>query len=257
MSLTCLIPAWNEAARLPGVLRAVIGHPLLARVLVIDDGSTDGTAQAARAAGAEVLTLTPNRGKTAALAAGIAAVEGTHVLLLDADLGGLRPADVTRLAAPVLSGRADASLSLRGNAPGIWQALGVDYISGERVLPLPLLRALAPELPDLPRFGFEVRLNRALRATGARVAVVEWSGVTSPSKAAKLGLIGGLRADAAMLRDILRCQPPRELLSQILWLAAQSARQKRVWSATAAQVRPATSPSQTPVPSHPAMNPSA
>ena len=164
--LTCLIPAWNEAARLHGVLGAVRGHPLLDRVLVVDDGSTDGTADVARAMGVEVLALPANGGKTAALAAGIAALEGGYALLLDADLIGLTQDAVTALAEPVLSGQAGASLSLRGNAPGLWRAIGVDYISGERVLPVALLKAVVPELATLPRFGFEVFLNRQLKAQG-------------------------------------------------------------------------------------------
>ncbi|MFN4100995.1 MAG: glycosyltransferase family 2 protein, partial [Pararhodobacter sp.] len=204
--LTCLIPAWNEAARLPAVLAAVTRHPLVARVLVVDDGSTDRTPEVALACGAEVLALPQNCGKTAALAEGIAALEGEHALLLDADLTGLTAGDVTRLALPVLTGRADASLSLRGNAPGLWQILGVDYISGERVLPVALLRELAPMLPNLPHFGFEVYLNRALKARGARVTVVDWPWVSSPSKAAKQGFRRGLLSDVAMIRDILRCQ---------------------------------------------------
>ena len=254
--LTCLIPAWNEAARLPGVLAAVQDHPLVDRLLVIDDGSTDGTPGVARRLGAEVLEMPVNGGKTAALAAGVAALTGEHALLLDADLLGLTAEDVTRLAAPVLEGQAEATISLRGNAPGLWRALGVDYISGERVLPVALLQAMAPALPGLPRFGFEVFLNRAMKAAGLRVQIIDWPGVASPWKTAKQGLWRGLRGDAAMILDILRCQSPRELLAQILWLRSQTARQNRTCSASAAVVSPMTSPSQIPTPSQPSRKPS-
>ncbi len=255
--LTCLIPAWNEAERLPAVLNAALGHPMLDRLLVVDDGTTDGTAAIARALGAEVLALPANGGKTAALAAGIAALDGEYAMLLDADLVGLSAQDITRLAAPVLVGQAQASLSLRGNAPGLWQVLGVDYISGERVLPVALLKEVAPLLSDLPAFGFEVFLNNALKTRDAAVAVVGWRNVSSPWKTQKQGLWRGLISDAGMIRDILRCQPPGELVSQIRWLRAQIDRQNRACRATAAQVSPATRPSQTPVPSQPRMKPSA
>lgn len=257
MTLTCLIPAWNESARLPGVLAALRGHPLVNRLVVIDDGSTDGTPETAEAHGAEVLRLRVNGGKTRALAAGIATLESEWAMLIDADLQGLTAADITRLAHPVLSGRARASLSLRGNAPALWRALGVDYISGERVLPVGLLKDALPHLSSLPRFGFEVFLNRQMRAHGLEVAVVDWPGVASPAKATKQGLVPGLRADAAMMGDILRCQPPLELVRQILWLrrGRQIARQNRQCSAMAAAVSPTTSPSQTPTPSQPSTNP--
>lgn len=216
MSLTCLIPAWNEAARIGAVLGAVSGHPMVTRVLVIDDGSTDGTGDIARAAGVDVLRTPGNLGKTRALAMGLGTVEGGLVLLLDADLTGLRADDVARLARPVIAGRAGASLSLRGNAPRTWRLIGLDYITGERVLPHALLAPHLQSFGALPRFGFEVFLNRLLIARGDPVAVVPWPEVASPSKAAKRGsLLAGLGADAAMLGDIFRTVGLRDPLRQI------------------------------------------
>jgi len=66
--ITVIIPAHNEASRIEAVVRAVVAQGL--SVLVVDDGSTDGTADEARAAGARVLTLRPNRGKGEALKEG-------------------------------------------------------------------------------------------------------------------------------------------------------------------------------------------
>jgi glycosyltransferase involved in cell wall biosynthesis len=214
-TFACLIPAYNEAARIGRVLTVVLGHRMLQDVLVVDDGSTDGTAAAAEAAGARVLALLRNGGKTAALAAGIAAMDATHLVLIDADLQGLRADHLTRLVAPVYDGRADVAISLRGNAPVVWRAIGADYISGERVLPRALLLPLLHDLPRLPRFGFEVFLNEAILRAGLSTAIVDWPEVASPSKAAKRGLVRGLRADAAMLSDIFRTVPPHRVAAQI------------------------------------------
>lgn len=220
---SCLIPAWNEAPRIGAVLRAVAGHPLLSEVIVIDDGSTDATAGIAREAGATVLRLPGNTGKTGALARGIAAATGSHLVLIDADLLGLRAFDITQLVAPVARGQATAALSLRGNAPGLWRLLGLDYITGERVIPRALVAGAA--LDRLPRFGFEVWLNRRIIAAGGAVAVVNWPGVSSPAKAAKRGgLWRGLAADAAMLGDIFATIPPQEALAQIATLRRRSLR---------------------------------
>ena len=223
VTLTCLIPAYNEAPRIAAVLAAVAGHPAVQAVLVVDDGSTDGTGDVARGCGARVLRTAGNLGKTAALAQALAQVDTTHVLLLDADLIGLTAADVTALIAPVLAGHAQASLSLRGNAPRTWRLIGVDYISGERVVPMAVFAGQLQALTRLPRFGFEVFLNRLLIARGDPVAVVRWPGVASPSKASKRGLWRGLMADLRMLRDIAGTISLRDMLRQIVALRRLSA----------------------------------
>lgn len=213
---TCLIPAYNEAARIGLVLNAVLGHPHIAEVLVIDDGSSDGTAEIAQNLGAKVIRLAGNSGKTGALCVGLAKVKTSHVLLIDADLLGLSASAITSLIAPVAAGHAEASISLRGNAPLIWRLLGLDYISGERVIPMTLLAGQIQELAALPRFGFEVFLNDLLIAAQTRISVVRWPDVQSPSKASKRGLIAGLGADAAMMRDIFWTVSPWHCLRQIL-----------------------------------------
>jgi len=94
-----LVAAYDEAGRVGEVVRRT--RPQVARVIVVDDGSRDGTAAEARAAGAEVIVHPANRGKGAALATGIArCVElGCEwVLLLDGD-GQHDPADIPKLMA--------------------------------------------------------------------------------------------------------------------------------------------------------------
>ncbi len=215
--VSCLIPIYNEAARLPGVLAAVAGHPMIDEVLVIDDGSTDDSAAvAAGSPGVTLIRQRRNGGKTRALASGIAQARQPLLLLLDGDLLGLSPDDLSRLIAPVQSGAADISISLRGNAPLLWRLIGLDYISGERVLPRALLPEQPEQLTQLPKFGFEVHLNAACIERGARIAVVRWPGVKSPLKKQKYGLKAGLGADLGMMADIFRTVPPLGLIRQIL-----------------------------------------
>jgi glycosyltransferase involved in cell wall biosynthesis len=239
MTLSCIIPAWNEGPRIAAVLRIVASHPLVAETIVVDDGSTDDTAAIAAAIpGVRVLRLARNGGKTAAVARGIAAARGSVVMLVDADLAGLTGRDVWALAAPVLAGAADMTISLRGNAPRLWHALGVDYISGERVFRRDLIAPHLADLDALPRFGLEVFLNRLFLAGPGRVAIIDWSGVTSRAKAAKRGLLPGLAADAGMLRDILRAVGTREILRQILGLRQRRVALPPVRPAIAAQPGP-------------------
>jgi hypothetical protein len=241
MTLSCIIPAWNEGPRIAAVLNIIASHPLVTETIVVDDGSTDDTAAIAAAIPrVRVLRLAANGGKTAAVARGIAAARGSFVLLVDADLAGLTGRDIWALAAPVLAGSADMAISLRGNAPRLWQALGVDYISGERVFRRSLIAPHLARLDALPRFGLEVFLNRLVLAGPSRVAIVDWSGVSSRAKAAKRGLLPGLAADAAMLRDIVDAVGPAQIVRQVLGL-----RQRRIALAPARMAIAATPARQT------------
>ena len=88
MCLAILIPAYNAAASLPGVLDGVRCYVAPEDVLVVDDGSSDGTQKAAERAGVHVLSHSVNRGKGAALKTGFAwAVDRGYeaVITLDAD----------------------------------------------------------------------------------------------------------------------------------------------------------------------------
>lgn len=215
LTISCVIPAYNEAPRIARVLAAVMCHPQIAEVIVVDDGSHDGTADiVAGLPSVRLIRQATNSGKSAAVARGIAAASGTHVMLLDSDLQGLSGVHISQLISPVHDGRADMSISLRRNAPVVWRAIGLDYISGERLVPR---EWVLDGLDTLPHFGLEVHMNRMLIARHARIAVVEWPDVASPYKHTKLGgWVRGLRADAAMLRDMFRTVPLHEAGLQIL-----------------------------------------
>jgi glycosyltransferase involved in cell wall biosynthesis len=86
LSIAALIPAYNCADRVGSVVRGV--GRFVPDVLVVDDGSTDGTGDAARAAGASLVVHTDNRGKGPAVRSGLAVLLGqsySHILMLDAD----------------------------------------------------------------------------------------------------------------------------------------------------------------------------
>lgn len=96
--VSVIIPAFNEADAIGPVLERLQSAAAWHEVLVIDDGSTDGTAAAAAAAGARVVRHPYNKGNGAAVKSGIRAATGAYILILDAD-GQHQPADALRLVA--------------------------------------------------------------------------------------------------------------------------------------------------------------
>jgi glycosyltransferase involved in cell wall biosynthesis len=215
-SISCIICAYNEAERIGRVLRAVVGHPLIDEIIVVNDGSTDQTEARAKAfPGVTVLSIHPNGGKTQALTAGIALAKSDYLMLLDADLDGLTAGAIDRLADPVLSGAADTSISMRGDTLGLYRTLGIDFISGERVLPRRMFAEAFEEMRQLPRWGGEVFINELIIEQRLRVSVVDWCEVYHTPKAEKVGSKrDGARQEWTMFRDMVRVLSPFGIIRQ-------------------------------------------
>jgi glycosyltransferase involved in cell wall biosynthesis len=109
------IPAWNEEENLPGVLEELRGELAEVDVLVVDDGSTDGTAEVARANGALVLSFGVNRGLRAGIAAGYGyALEHGYAYCGRVDADGQHPAaELHRLLDRVRSDVCDVAVGSR------------------------------------------------------------------------------------------------------------------------------------------------
>jgi glycosyltransferase involved in cell wall biosynthesis len=130
-----LIPAYNEGGTIATVIERVQALPFAQQLIVIDDGSTDGTAAAVQAYEGVLLLRQENRGKGAALRAGIPHVDGDVVVIQDADLE-YDPADVPALIEPILDGRADVVYGSRLSGGRPQRAYLFWHRAGNRLLSL-------------------------------------------------------------------------------------------------------------------------
>lgn len=215
-TVSCVIAAYNEAERISQVLTAVQNHPLLTEIIVVDDGSKDKTADVIRKfPGVTLIQHEVNKGKSKAVATGIAAAKGDYICALDADLEGITPDSISRLLRPILAGEATIAFSLRQNCPWFYQPIHFDILSGERVYPKSFLEPHLDEIRHLTNFGIEVFMNRLIIAQKIPIVVVFLPNVVSPLKYHKSGYISGFFADLKMARDILRTVTIFEFLGQI------------------------------------------
>ena len=200
--VSVIIPAFNEEETVGEVVRSVYGHPLVGEVLVVDDGSTDRTAPRAGDAGARVIRLSENRGKAAALEAGVRQAVYDIFLFLDADISGLTRESIHRLVAPVVSGRHELYVGLRGRKLFFLNRFLhlVPILGGERVL----TRALWEKIPHDYKKGFqiEIALNYFSKKTKGDMGFEIVHGLTHRIKEKKFGLLKGFFRRIVMTSEV-------------------------------------------------------
>jgi dolichyl-phosphate beta-glucosyltransferase len=219
-----VIPAYNEALRLPATLARVREH-LAARglgheIVVVDDGSKDETAAVARAGGdvVRVLRHEPNRGKGYAVRRGMLAARGERRLMTDADLStpieelARLEAEIDRGFDVAIGSRAVAGARIEVHQPAYREAMGRLFNVFVQALLLPgladtqcgfkLFTAVAAEAAfgpcRLDGFSFDVEALYVARRRGLRVAEVPV--VWRNDAATRVGLGGGSAAFADLLR---------------------------------------------------------
>ena len=195
LRVCALIPAYNEAERIGVTVASLKARPEITEIVVMDDGSADGTAALAHAAGATLVLTGRNGGKGAALGAAYAAARARAdvFLLLDADLGA-SAGEAAKLLLPIFSNQADMTIGMLPPDPAFaasGQSGGLGFVvrlarwgigrRTRRILQQPLSgqRAVRREVLDAlggrfaPGFGVEVDLTVRALQHGFRVLEVE------------------------------------------------------------------------------------
>jgi glycosyltransferase involved in cell wall biosynthesis len=133
VKVSFLIPAYDEERTIGEVIERIQKLDLDSQIIVVDDGSTDETAAIAERLGVQVIRQA-NRGKGAAIRAGIPLIEGDVAVIQDADME-YDPVDVPELIEPIVRGSADVVFGSRlsGGRPQraylFWHLLGNRFLS--------------------------------------------------------------------------------------------------------------------------------
>ena len=228
MSVSIVIPCYNEFATLEQVVDAVLASPLPEKeVIVVDDASTDGTAELIRtkleSRVARVIFHDRNQGKGAALRSGFAVATGDIILVQDADLE-YDPRDYEKLLTPILEGKADVVYGSRfagGESHRVfmfWHSVvnhGLTLLSNMltdlnltdmevcyKVFRRDVIQQITIEED---RFGFEPEITAKVARLGCRVyeVGVSYAGRTY-QEGKKIGFRDGVRAVWCILKYNLR-----------------------------------------------------
>jgi glycosyltransferase involved in cell wall biosynthesis len=198
-----VIPARNEESTVGGVVRAARGARGVGRVVVVDDGSTDRTAAAARAAGATVVSALSTGDKGRALALGVEATSEDVVVFFDADILGTLPLHFETLAGPILAGGCVLSCGIVDYG---WKSpffLRLPPITGLRAVKREVFAAIPPE--NRNGFRIEIMINEVVARGGLPSAIRVLTGLAHRSKIDKVGWRRGLPSHLAMTAELLGC----------------------------------------------------
>jgi len=191
MKVSCIIPAYNEEKTVGSVVETVKDSMLADEIIVVNDGSTDGTKDAlSKFDGIRIINLKKNLGKGGAMQAGATVAHGEVILFLDADLKGLTTEHIEGLVMPVIKGETDMTLSYRDNSGEPF--FKIDIFSGERALKKETLQKIKGL--EKSEYAAEALINKAILENGLKWKSVRCKGLRFVQKEEKRGsrILGAL-----------------------------------------------------------------
>ena len=222
MKISVIIPVYNEKSTITDIIARVRAVDLEKEIIIVDDGSTDGTSQLLVEIGSKfgdvnVLSHQKNRGKGAALRTGFASASGEIIIVQDADLE-YDPREYETLLVPILDGRAEVVYGSRflGGPHRVfffWHYIGnkfltllCDALSNLNLTDMETCYKVFKKevLDDIKlksnRFGFEPEFTMKIARKGFRVyeVPISYSGRTY-QEGKKIGWRDGLAAMFAIL----------------------------------------------------------
>ena len=205
IKISAIVPALNEEKTIGGVLSILSCLPEIDEIIVVNDGSDDRTAKIVSSYPNVVLiNLKKNCGKGAAVKVGLNYSHGDIILLLDADLIGLRSEHIYQLLKPVISDKAVMSLGLfqKGRKITDLSQKINPHLSGQRAIRRDVLEKINDL--DTARFGLEIAITKQVESQRLPIVKVELYHLTHVTKEEKRGILKGFVARLKMYWEIIR-----------------------------------------------------
>ena len=204
LTIDCVVAARNEAETVASVVEVCRSCSFVREVIVVDDGSTDATAELAAAAGAKVVRRDVGDGrggsKAHAMEAGVAASDAPWILFVDADLVGVEPRHLDAICRPAVEGRAAMSLGTFDYGFWNWLVLRLPPTTGERIIPRWVFDAIPPYKRD--GYTIEIMINEVVCEGRLPIVARVMDGVTHRTKREKFGPLEGWRRTWRMFREL-------------------------------------------------------
>lgn len=204
--ITAIVPAYNEAERIGSVLEVLTTYPDFQEVIVVDDGSTDNTAEVVKRYKVRYVRNKVNKGKGYAMDVGVKLARGDIIFFSDADMLGLSHRMIDEITSPVLDGEVDMFFGMCNRRVYYLHYLVVfiPLLGGERAL----TRALWRRLPDYYKASFKVEagLNFYAKYYGRGFGYKIFKKLSQIAKEKKYGFWQGTKQRWAMMSNVVCAQ---------------------------------------------------
>ncbi len=182
----CVVPAYNEEKTVYNVLKVLTNSPLINRIVIVNDGSTDNSlSEIKKTKGIEVISYNQNQGKGQAIRTGTKSLAEQIVLFVDSDLIGLKKKHIEEILSPLFKGYADMCVGIP-NKFAYSSLLGkfLDFLSfhgpllsGQRAIFSKYFKKIR-DLDLINNYGLELTMNEYCRRRKLRIKKVKLDGVS-------------------------------------------------------------------------------
>ncbi len=204
--IAAIVPALNEESNVGNVLKVLLSSKILDEVILVDDGSTDKTAEIGKKLGAKVVRLEKNKGKGNAMRQGLKATDAEIIIFFDADLIGLTDNHIVSLVNPILKNEVDMCVGVRGRLFGLPRLIiNIDplmAIGGERAIKRHLLENIPEKF--IQGFAVEPSLNYYCIKNKLRIKYVILPDLSIIIKEKKWGFYKGFIGRIKMMWQIIK-----------------------------------------------------